>query len=292
MAQALSPEGWTGQDATVVEIEHVLAGLRAAAAADGLSLRTSVLTHLAWVPEEWLETARATLAALAERHPSRTVLLTPEPDAPDGLDAAVSLRCYPLDGKAGTVCAEVIELRLRGGRAAAPASIAQPLLISDLPAFLRWRGQPPFESGPFKQLVGVVDRLVVDSGEWPDLPGAYGPLAGVLDFAAVSDIAFCRLLCWRVRLAGLWPEIASLRLLEVEGPHADALLLAGWLRSRLGADVELRRSDAPSLARVAVDGEEVTPPDDPPPTPSDLLSAELDVFGRDPVYESAVIAAK
>jgi len=28
-----------------------------------------------------------------------------------------------------------------------------------------------------------------------------------------------------------------------------------------------------------------------PPSPSDLLSAELDLFGRDPIYEAAVKAA-
>ena len=137
-----------------------------------------------------------------------------------------------------------------------------------------------------------MDRLVVDSSEWPDVPGAYGELAGVLGDTAVSDIAFGRSLAWRVRLAGLWPGIASLSALDVVGPRADALLLAGWLRSRLGRELELRWSEAPALARVAVDGEDVAAPDDPPPTPSDLLSAELDVFGRDPVYEAALLAAK
>ncbi|MBI4172147.1 MAG: glucose-6-phosphate dehydrogenase assembly protein OpcA [Actinobacteria bacterium] len=292
MAQALVLDDWTGEDTSIAEIERVLASLREAAAADGPDLRTSVATHLAWVPAEWLDAARATLAGLAERHPSRTVLLTPEPGAPDGLDAAVSLRCFPLAGMTRTVCTEVVELRLRGGRAAAPASVVLPLLISDLPVFCRWRGRPPFDEAPFRRLVGVVDRLVVDSSEWPDVPVAYGEVAGVLGDTAVSDIAFGRSLAWRVRLAGLWPGIASLSALEVVGPRADALLLAGWLRSRLGTEVELRWKDGPSLARVAVDGEDVAPPDDPPPTSSDLLSAELDVFGRDPTYEGALLAAK
>lgn len=292
MAPALELDDWTGEDVSIAELERVLAALRDAAAADGPDLRTSVATHVAWVPAEWLDAARAALAGLAERHPSRTVLLTPEPAAPDGLDAAVSLRCFPLAGMTQTVCTEVIELRLRGGRAAAPASVVLPLLISDLPVFCRWRGQPPFGEATFRQLLGVADRLVVDSAEWPDVPGAYAELARVFDAAAVSDIAFGRSLAWRVRLAGLWPGIASLATLEVEGPRSDALLLAGWLRSRLGREVELHWSEAPVLARVAVDGEDVVPPDDPAPSPSDLLSAELDAFGRDPVYEAAVGAAR
>ena len=45
------------------------------------------------------------------------------------------------------------------------------------------------------------------------------------------------------------------------------------------------------LRRVAVDGKVVEPPPGPPPTPSDLLSEQLDVFSRDPIYEAAVTAA-
>jgi len=292
VAPALAVGDWAGEDVSVAEIERALSAAREAAAADGPDLRTSVMTHLAWVPEEWLGAARATLAGLAERHPSRTILLTPDPEAADGLDAAVSLRSFAVEGVPRMVCSEVVELRLRGGHASAPASVVLPLLLSDLPVFCRWRGRPPFGAAPFRQLLGVVDRLVVDSSEWPDVPAAYSELAGVFGEAAVSDIAFGRSLPWRVRLAALWPGIASLSGLEVVGPDADALLLAGWLRSRLGTKVELLRREARALTRVAVDGADVAPPDDPPPTPSDLLSAELDVFGRDPVYESAAVAAK
>ena len=42
-------------------------------------LRTSVMTHIAWVPERWVEAATGMPAGLAERHPSRTILLFPRP---------------------------------------------------------------------------------------------------------------------------------------------------------------------------------------------------------------------
>ena len=104
------------------------------------------MTHIAWVPPEWPSAAEETLAGMAERHPSRTLLLVPHPDEPDGLDAELSLRCFPVGDRA--VCGEVIELALRGDRASAPASIVLPLLISDLPVFCRWRGEPPFGTRP------------------------------------------------------------------------------------------------------------------------------------------------
>jgi glucose-6-phosphate dehydrogenase assembly protein OpcA len=286
-------EGWTGQDVTVAAIERQIADLRQASAArtEGPDLRTSVMTHMAWVPEEWVEAAHETLGGLAERHPSRTILLVPEPEAEGGLDAEVSLRCFPLQESHGHVCSEVIELRLRGDRTRAPASIVTPLLISDLPAFLRWRGRPPFRAPEFEQLVDVADRLIVDSAEWPDLPEAYRRLEEVFDATGVSDIAWGRGLLWRRELAQAWPSISEVRELHVEGPRADALLLVGWLRSRLGRQIELVHEDADTLATVALDGEAVSHPRGEDRSASDLLSDELDRFGRDPVYEAAVRAA-
>ncbi|HUP32919.1 MAG TPA: glucose-6-phosphate dehydrogenase assembly protein OpcA, partial [Gaiellaceae bacterium] len=258
---------------------------------DGAELRTSVMTHVAWAPPKWAGAARRTLAGLDELHPSRTILLFPEPKRADGIDVTVSLRCFALHGASRDVCSEVIELRLGGKRARAPGSIVQPLLISDLPTFCRWRGLPPWGRPELEQLVDVCDRLVVDSSEWRGLPGAYTELAALFDRIAVSDIAWGRALGWRGRLAAAWPGIASIRRLSVTGPKADALLLAGWLRSRLGKDVELTHRAAAALERVAVDGEAMTPPLGGTPDASDLLSAELDVFSRDPIYEAAVNAA-
>ena len=272
------------------QVERQLAELRVAET-DGAELRTSVMTHVAWAPPKWAGAARRTLAGLDELHPSRTILLFPEPKRADGIDVTVSLRCFALHGASRDVCSEVIELRLGGKRARVPGSIVQPLLISDLPTFCRWRGLPPWGRPELEQLVEVCDRLVVDSSEWRGLPGAYTDLAALFDRIAVSDIAWGRALGWRGRLAALWPGIASIRRLSVTGPKADALLLAGWLRSRLGKDVQLTHRAAESIERVAVDGEALTPPPGGTPDASDLLSAELDVFGRDPVYEDAVRAA-
>ena len=275
------------------EVERQLAELRLEETEDGEpELRTSVMTHVAWAPPAWAAAARRTLAGLEERHPSRTILLLPEPSRADGVDVSVSMRCFAMPGVTREVCSEVIELRIGGARARAPASIVQPLLISDLPTFCRWRGLPPWGKPELDQLVDVCDRLVVDSGEWRGLPKAYAQLAKLFDRIAVSDIAWGRGLPWRARLAALWPGIADAKRISVTGPKADALLLAGWLRSRLGTRLTLTHRSAAELERVLVDGEPVEPPRGGPPSASDLLSAELDVFGRDPVYEASVSAAR
>jgi glucose-6-phosphate dehydrogenase assembly protein OpcA len=270
----------------LADVDTALARLRAEAAAEGPSMRTSVMTHIAWVPHGWREPARAALEGMAERHPSRTLLLVPRPDEPDGLDAQISLRCFSLGDR--SICGEVIELDLRGGRSKAPASIVLPLLISDLPVFCRWRGEPAWDATSFEQLIGIADRLIVDSTEWPDLPTPYARLEELFPRVAVSDIAWERTEPWRRALAGLWPGIAELDTLTVTGPHAEGLLLAGWLSGRLGRDVALDHSDAEELEAVEADGTAVEPAFLDVLSPSDLLSDQLEVFGRDRTYEEAV----
>ncbi len=290
MAQSLIETAWTGEDVSIAQIERELARLRAASSEEGAqpNLRTSVMTHIAWAPPEWQGAAEVTLSGMAERHPSRTLLLVPRPDEPDGLDAQVSIRCFPVGDRA--VCGEVIELTLRGGRASAPASIVLPLLISDLPVFCRWRGRPEWDAPEFEQLVAIVDRLIVDSTEWEDLPEAYGQLAELFDKVVVSDIAWERTERWRSLLASLWPGVGAVRAIRVHGTPAQGHLVAGWLRSRLGHAVGLEIEERERLEGIDLDGQPASFPPGEPPNASDVLSAQLDRFARDTIYEEAVRA--
>jgi glucose-6-phosphate dehydrogenase assembly protein OpcA len=274
----------------VSDIERQLARLRANEAADGTpDLRTSTMTHIVWCPPEWYSKARATLAGLAERHPARTIFLIPDPGGEAGIKARVELKDFRLQGMSREVLSEVIQIRLRGSAAHHPGSIVLPLLVSDLPVFCRWRGEPAWGSLELDEVVGITDRLVVDSSEWRDVSTAYSRLAGLFDRVAVSDIAFSRTLPWRRRLAELWPEIGGIARLRVEGPRADAELIAGWLRSRLKREIALSRRRATVVTAIWVDGERIQSPGE-LLSPSELLSAELDQFGRDHIYEAALQA--
>jgi glucose-6-phosphate dehydrogenase assembly protein OpcA len=274
----------------VGEIERKLAQLRAKEGDSGPVLRTSTMTHLVWAPPAWLPKARATLAGLHDSHPARTIFLVPEPKRTRAITAKTSLHAVQVDGER-EAHAEVIEIRLCGDSVAHPASIVLPLLISDLPVFCRWRGEPEWESPQLAELMGVVDRFVVNSDEWRDLPGAYDSVASFFGKTAVSDIAYSATVAWRARLAELWPGIGQAERIRVEGPKAQALLISGWLRSRLRREIAFSQRGAEALRAIHVDRKAVEPPLGKPPTGSDLLSAELDMFGRDPVYEASVRAA-
>jgi glucose-6-phosphate dehydrogenase assembly protein OpcA len=284
MKTPLHHETWTGVDVTIRDIERELQRLRSSSAATGsMHLRTSVLTHIAWVPREWRDAAEETLQGLAERHPSRTLILTPEPTGETGIDAELALRSFAAGQHA--VYSEVISLTLRGATSLAPASIALPLLISDLPVFLRWRGRPDFGGRQWRQLIGVADRVVIDTSEWDELRPS--DLGQEFEKTALSDIAWARTLEWRRALAARWPEIRDQEI-RIAGPLAEAELLRGWLVARLERGVRAVASAAE--LSVSLDGVPVVAPPMFAVTPSDRLSAELDRFARDPIYEAAVRA--
>lgn len=276
--------------ASIGDIERELSALRVVPGTNIAYQRTSVMTHTAWVPLEWAEAAEDVLAGLAERHPSRTVVLFPHPDEGDGLDATVQVDSFPV-GDERQVCTETIRIELNGKRSLAPASVVQPLLLPDLPAFLRWRGLPPFGDHAFEGLLDVVDRLIVDSTEWPGLPAPYEQLAGIFDRVVVSDIAWARTSRWRPQLASLWPGIAEVERVLVKGTAAQAHLIAGWLRSRLHRKIALEHEPSDRLVGVELDGKPAPFPPGDAPAPADLLSDELDLLDRDRIYEAAVIAA-
>ena len=292
MATALTELSWFGEDVCLGDVDTALARLRAQSAAETASMRTSVMTHIAWVPYGWREPARAALAGMAELHPSRTILLFPEPNADDNrIDARAEVEQWEVPDTDRALVTEVVELTLRGSRARAPASIVEPLLISDLPVFMRWRGEPSWDAPELEQLVDLTDRLIVDSTEWDDVPDAYPRLAALFPRCAASDIAWARTSRWRSHLATLWPEIAEVQTLRVHGTAAQAWLLCGWLRAKLGRnEIALEHDPADRLEGVALDGEAVPLPPRDPPAPGDVLSDELDRFTADPVYEAAVFA--
>ena len=247
------------------------------------------MTHVAWVPEPWVDAATETLGGLEERHPSRTILLFPRPEEErDALDAEVDLRCFAVGRGTSCVCFEVVQLTLNGPRASAPASVVAPLLVTDLPAFLRWRGDLSLGTGEVEELTRLADRLVVDSTEWSDPDADLPRLPELFERIVVSDIAWARTEPWRRALAGLWPGVAEVETLRVRGPRAEALLLAAWLGGRLGRDVDLEHEPADEMERVEADGEEAEALAAGRKSASDLLSDQLDLFVRDRVYEEAV----
>jgi len=132
-----------------------------------------------------------------------------------------------------------------------------PLLISDLPVYMWWRAVPRLvDKALFRRLVDIADRVIIDSAQFNDPHGDLLAMAAVLResprWTALSDLNWARLTAWRALLAGFYdvaryrPLLEGLNHVTIESapPSADAsiiptraLLLGGWLASRLGLEV-------------------------------------------------------
>jgi glucose-6-phosphate dehydrogenase assembly protein OpcA len=199
----------------------------------------------------------AVVQQLTASHPNRAIIIIDQPDAAPQLDAWVQANC--LVGAPGVpqICGEQITIDSRGGQAGQVASLVLPLLVPDLPVVLWMPGAHPFADPLLPRLRGVLDRLIVDSAAF-DSPLAdlaamaqfeaaehSGPGNGA-DPPALSDLNWSRLTPWRELTAQFFdtrpflPHLHRLDQIEIDyvaagdGGLLRALLLAGWLATRLG----------------------------------------------------------
>jgi glucose-6-phosphate dehydrogenase assembly protein OpcA len=250
---------WEAEASDVQGIEKALEALRKqyaspAAAREGQAgTRNSVANLVIYAgSEEDAAQATTAVAQLAGRHPSRTILLIAdlEPGTPE-VRASVSAHCR-LSGDGRRICYEEIRLRAAGRSGPHLRSIIDPLLISDLPVFLWWTGDPPVRDAVFQTLAAPADRLLIDSGHFRSPTPTLTRLGQFVEDEAigvrVGDLNWNRLTSWREILAQLFdpPATADLlpavRRVRIEraaaaggapASPAQSLLLAGWLAARL-----------------------------------------------------------
>ncbi|MGZ6266400.1 MAG: glucose-6-phosphate dehydrogenase assembly protein OpcA [Candidatus Limnocylindrales bacterium] len=230
--------------------------------------RSSVLNLIvvAGSPET-AERCAATIAGIAGRRPSRSLILAAmDPDGPPGLDARIeALALTTATGRAETG-AETIHVSARGETGMHLASIIVPLLVRDLPVALWWPDDPQFSSRRADRLMPLADRLIVDGSSWSG--DGLDRLAALARLAQdrrllVADFALLRQARWREALASVYdlpdlrPHLRAVRRIAVEYATGDELDPSGstnvvrpvyhvaWLASRLGMGVAspLRRVD-------------------------------------------------
>jgi glucose-6-phosphate dehydrogenase assembly protein OpcA len=226
-------------------------------------MRTSVLTLVVIAPRpEISERALAAIGHLAQRHPSRAIVVSPgDFDGPSTTDAHIYAECRLSDRSGAEICTEQILVKTGGELSQHLSRVVTPLLIHDLPVVLWWPDDPPFGSRQFREVVGTADRLLVDSGTFHEDGGARlaGLAAVVAEGVAVTDIGWLRLSLWRELLAGMFDHplltreldhIRSVRI-DVSRPTttlriSKAAFYLGWLAARLGWEIArpLARHDA------------------------------------------------
>ncbi len=226
-----------------------------------IAARTSVmnLVVVARQPEVGARAAE-TIARLAGRHPSRTlIVLAADPDGPPWLDAKIQAHCVLPRADAPETCSELIFLTAGGETGRHLSALVAPLLIHDLPVTVWWPGEPPLGAVPTQSLLDSTDRLVIDASAWSgDALARLRQLASLydrFDRLSIRDFALVRQSRWREAIASVFdmpeylPYLGSIRRMSVGYATHDEtgapgstnlvkpLYHVAWLGSRLGMRV-------------------------------------------------------
>ena len=212
----------------------------------------------------------ALVEKIARQHAIRAIIIAAKPQLPGNhIRAWVNAHCQINQKGAKQRCSEQIAFELTGEarQQGLTPNIILGHLDSDLPMYF-WR-QGEF-ANPSEQLMAWVDRLIFDSAEWPKPAEQFAILhkiskASDLEPEALADLNWTRLAGLRFAVAQFFdaPDaLASLDALESveivhhsgEGVRTRALLLVGWLASRLG----WQRADGNPLDFRSANGGAVT----------------------------------
>jgi glucose-6-phosphate dehydrogenase assembly protein OpcA len=243
----------------MADLEAELSALWRSAADDPAAknavTRACALTLLIYVEsDEAAYEVTNLVAEVTRQNPCRAIIMMVEPEASSsGLEAWVSAHCHlPVAGEK-QVCSEQITLRARGDAGQGLASVVLPLTVSGLPVFLWWRAGdfslPPY----FDQILRVTQHVIVDTARFsPDGTHLQDLAAWLRTFSGriqLTDLNWSRITPWRQLIAQCFdspdrrPYLDRLSEVRIEyeqdsarlaTQRAQALLLTGWLASRLG----------------------------------------------------------
>ena len=231
---------WSAEDTTPAKVESALRSLlrdRYAQEQDAVPAR--VLNLVVVVDREWRGEVENRLERVGRYHPSRTIVCAVEPRRTT-IDAWATLGSVG-DSNGGAVpIRERVELEIGPQHLPHLDTIVDPLVVTDL-ATVAW--SPHRHAEAVDALAGLAQVVLLDSVEEPQTRDAIARATEIADRAYVVDLAWLRSTPWRERIAAsfdppVWrPELAAVS--EVSVRHhpssgAAAVLLLGWLASRLG----------------------------------------------------------
>jgi glucose-6-phosphate dehydrogenase assembly protein OpcA len=199
-----------------------------------------VLNMIAFVDREWSGEIANRLRGVGRYHASRLLVLAYEPRR-ERLDARVMIASEsPSAPGELALLRETIVVELGDRHLDDLLTIADPLVATDLPTLL-WSPHGHHEIASV--LLALSQAVLVDSVEEPVAREALDRACGLSERAYVVDLAWLRSTPWRERVAALFDpprlrrELLSIAKVSVRhhpASTASALLLVGWLASRLG----------------------------------------------------------
>jgi glucose-6-phosphate dehydrogenase assembly protein OpcA len=241
MAASVSEDVWSAQDTSGAEIEAGLRELLRARHAESEGfVPARVLNLIVVVDREWRGEVANRLERVGRYNASRTVLCCLEPGR-DTLDARATMSfADDVEPGALAVLREQVELDLGPQHLEHLDTIVDPILVSELPTLV-W--SPHGHTDAVDALLRLAHVVLLDSVEEPDLKSALDRVAELAEHAYVVDLAWLRSTPWRERLSAAFDpparraglgQISAITVRHQPESGAAALLLVGWLASRLG----------------------------------------------------------
>jgi glucose-6-phosphate dehydrogenase assembly protein OpcA len=235
---------WGERDTSPDRIEAALRQLlRERHASDRRLAPARVLNLVVVLDRQWRGEIANRLERVGRYHASRTILCAVD----EGRTALDALAVMSFDQRTAGgigVMHETVEIEMGPGHLAHLATIVDPVVVSELPTVL-W--VPHGHEEAVTALRGMIDVMLLDTTDLLEPEEALARAQGLLEWAYVVDLAWLRTTPWRERLASTFdpPDrraaLQSLRSLAIRHQPdsiASALLLAGWLASRLHWHVE------------------------------------------------------
>jgi glucose-6-phosphate dehydrogenase assembly protein OpcA len=238
----VSEDVWSERDTNPDAIEAALREmLRERHAANQALAPARVLNLIVVVDRSWKGEIANRLERVGRYHASRTILCAVE-EGRDTLDA-VAVMSYE-DSVGGGIGAmrETVEIDMGPEHLVGLKTIVDPIVVSELPTVL-WC--PHGHDEAVCALRGMTDVMLLDSDDLLDADEGLARAHEELRSSYVVDLAWLRTTPWRERLAASFdPPARRQSLSAIEGftirhqssSTASALLLAGWLASRLHWD--------------------------------------------------------
>jgi glucose-6-phosphate dehydrogenase assembly protein OpcA len=238
---AVNDTVWAAENTTPAAIESALRGLLIERhnESDGY-VPARVLNLICVVERQWSGEIANRLRRVGRYHPSRTIVCAVT-DGRTTIDAVASIAAdaQPSPGQ-HVLTHETVILDVGPGHLAHLDSIVDPLVITDLTTVV-WAPHGHWDA--VAALRGLSQCVLLDSVEDPDVAGALRRAQALLADRYVVDLAWLRSTPWRERIATLFnqpvsrpqlEQITAIRIRGVAESGASALLLCGWLASRLG----------------------------------------------------------
>jgi glucose-6-phosphate dehydrogenase assembly protein OpcA len=231
---------WSEQDTSPNAIEAALRRLVAECHANMEScVPARTLNLVCVVDREWSGEIANRLRGVGRYHASRTVVCAVEPDRRT-IDAQATVSVEG-DARAGEFAAmrELVILQVGERHLRDIDTIVDPLVVTDLATVL-WAPHGHHEA--VDALLDLVQIVLLDSVDEPDVDDALARAAELAEHAYVVDLAWLRSTPWRERIAAtfdpapLRPDLRTISALTIRHhpeSGAAALLLVGWLASRL-----------------------------------------------------------